>query len=171
MLPGERHGLRSRRDPATASPDVDLDKHREAHAGVPGRHFDRFDAAPVVGADRDRADPRERREASELARAHDLVADQDVGHAAPGQDLGLGDLLHALPHGAARHLQVRHDGRLVGLGMGPKLHAGRGRHFGHGVEVGLEGIEVDDEGGGVDRLGRHPGLGGRILQHGIRPRA
>ena len=170
-LPGERHGLRPRRDPASAGPDVDLDQDREAHAGLPGRGFDRLDAAPVVGADRDRADPRERREAGELARAHDLVADQDVGHAAPGQDLGLGDLLHALSHGAARHLQVRHDGGFMGLGMGSKLHAGRGRHGGHRVEVERESIEVDDEGRRVDRLDRHPGFGGRVLQHRIRPRA
>jgi hypothetical protein len=56
-----------------------------------------------------------------------LVGQGDVAHAASGQHLGLGNLLHAGAHGTgALHLQGQ-LGAAVGVGVGPPLHRACGQ--------------------------------------------
>jgi hypothetical protein len=64
----------------------------------------------VIRAHRDVGDLRQRGKARQLGGAHHLIADEDVTHAAPDEDLGLAYLLHALTDCAARNLQVRDHG-------------------------------------------------------------
>ena len=82
-------------------------------------------------------------------------------------DLGLRHLLHALADGAARHLQPGDHRRLMGLGMGAQLRPGGRQQLRHVVQIGLEGIEVDQQGGGIDLVLAHAGAGWRWLQHGV----
>ena len=121
----------------------------------------------IVGADRDAGEARKCGGTGELAGADHLVADQDVRHPAPGQRLGFGDLLHALAHGAAADLLQRHDGGFMRLGMGAQLHAGALDGLRHRVQVVFEGIEVDQQGGGIDLVLAHAGAGGGRLQHAV----
>ena len=57
-------------------------------------------------------------------------------------------------------------GDLWVLACGRSLTAGLAGERGHVVEIMLEGVEVDDEGGRVDLVDRRAGLGGRRLNHG-----
>ena len=57
----------------------------------------------------------------------------------------------------------------MGLGMGTELRPGGRQQRRHGVQIGLEGIEVEQEGGSVHLLLAHAGFGGRRLQHGGHP--
>ena len=101
----------------------------------------------------------------QFGRADDLIADQDVGDAAPGEHFGLGHLLHAVADRAARHLQPGDDRRLVRLGVRPQFHARRRQQRRHRVEVVFERIEVDDQSRRVDFVFSHAGNGGGRLQH------
>ena len=84
--------------PQRPAPAVDLDQHGHPKAGVFGGGLDeRLNALPhrfSTGADP--GDTGQGCEARQLARGDDLVADQDIRHAAPGQRLRLRHLLHAL---------------------------------------------------------------------------
>ena len=162
----ERGHGRARRDAAAVHADVDLDQRGQAQACVLGRRFERRDAGLGVDADRRRADAAERRKTRELAGAGDLVADENVADAAPGQDLRFRHLLHALADGAARHLEMGDDRRLVGLRVRAKLDASLARERRHEVEIFLERVEVDEKGGRVDLVDRSARLGGRRLKHG-----
>jgi hypothetical protein len=162
----QRHGVRPRRHAAARRADIDLDQNRKPRAGLLGRRLDRRHLGRVIDADRDLRDARQCREARELAGTHHLVADQDVGDAAPGEDFRLTDFLHALAYGAARHLQPRDHRRFVGLGMGAQLRPGRRQQGGHAVEVVFEGIEVDHQRRRVDLVLTLTRLGWRRLKHG-----
>ena len=129
------------------------------------RGLDAPDIGRIVGADRDRGNLRQRREPGQLGVAHHLVADQDVGDAAPGQHLRLPHLLHALADRAGGNLAVRDDRRFVRLGVRPQLRAGRGEQRAHMREVVLEGVEVEQQRRRVDLVFAHAGLGGRGLEH------
>ncbi len=161
------HRIGAGRNAATAGADIDLHQHRQSNARIRRRRLDRRDLRRIVGAHRDLADARQRREPRELRGTHHLVAHQDVGNAAPGQRLGLRHLLHALADRAARHLQPGDHRRLVGLGMRPQLRPGRRKQFRHVVEIGLERIEVDQQCGRIDLVLAHAGSGWRWLQHGV----
>ena len=110
---------------------------------------------------------RERREAREFLRADDLVADHHVGHAAVHQRLGLRHLLAAHADRAALHLDQRDLRALVALRMGPDANVAAGERAIQGVEVVLEGVEIEQQGGRVDFVERHAGAGGRGQGHGI----
>ena len=137
----------------------------KAQACVLGRRFERRDAGLGVDADRRRADAAEGGKTGKLPGAGDLVADENVADAAPGQDLCFRHLLDALADGAARHLEVGDDRRLVGLRVRSKLDAGLARERRHEVEIALEGVEVDEKGGRVDLVDWRARLGGRRLKH------
>ena len=111
-------------------------------------------------------DARQRAKARQLRRADDLVADQDVGDAAPGERLGLRHLLYAVADRATRHLQPGDDRRFVRLRVRPQLHPGRRQQLRHVVEVGLERVQIDQQRGRVDLVLAHAGSGWRRLQHG-----
>jgi hypothetical protein len=159
-----RHG-RTRRNAAAIHADVDFDERGQAQARVLGRGFERRDAGFGINANRRRADSAERGKTGKLAGAGDLVADENVADAAPGQDLRFGHLLHALADGAARHLEAGDDWRLVGLRVRSKLDASLARERRHVVEIALKGVEVDEKGGRVDLVDRGARFGGRRLKH------
>jgi hypothetical protein len=54
----------------------------------------------------------------------------------------------------------------MGLGVRSKLDAGLARERRHEVEIFLERVEVDEEGGRVDFVDRSARLHGRRLKHG-----
>jgi hypothetical protein len=70
-----------------------------------------------------------------------------------------------LADGAARHLEVGYDRRLMGLRVRAKLDAGLARERRHVVEITFEGVEVEEKGGRVDLVDRRARLGGRRLEH------
>ncbi len=166
---GQRHRIRPRRHAATARPDIDLHQHRQAHPGLFRGGFGGGDLGGMIGAQGNLGDVRQRRQPRQLGRAHHLVAHQDVGDAAPGQRLGLRHFLHALADRAARDLKLRDHWGFVGLGMGAQPCPGRRQQPHHAIQIMVEGIEIDQQGGGIDLILAHAGLGGRRLQHGKRP--
>jgi hypothetical protein len=172
---GQRHGSLARRHPAAALADVDLDKdvnvctiqirpgascavriqgpaqtlaffHRlgQPRDAVQAVHRDR--EPPANGIER----VPQRRHATQLGRCDDLVADKDIAHAARGQRLGLGRLLHAHAHGARLHLQPRQRRALVHLGVRAQPDLVFSGELGHARDVALHRVEVDHQRGGVD---------------------
>ena len=130
-----------------------------------GSRFERRDAGLGIDADGRRADATEGSKTGELAGAGDLVANENVPYPAPGQNLCFRHLLHALADGAARHLEVGDDRRLMGLRVRAKLDAGLARERRHVVKIMLESVEVDEKGGRVDFVDWSARLGGRRLEH------
>jgi len=112
---------------------------------------------------------REGREARQLLPADNLVADQDVRHSAPDEGFRLAHLLDALTDRPIGGLEMGDDGRFVGLRMRPQDHALAGNPVRHGRQIRLEGVKVDHQGGGLDLVLAHAGLGGRELEHGADP--
>ena len=146
---GER-GLPGR-DAAAAHADLDLDVHVEAR---PGRG-DLPEVFEVVDADAESRALGERGQACDLRRAHDLVAHEDVVHAAFDQRLGFRDLLAAHAHRAGGNLALCDLRAFVGLGVGPHAHpAGDGLR--QRIEVALERVELEDQGRRVDLLDALP---------------
>ena len=162
---GQVHRVGSGGDAAAAGAGVDLHQHRQAHAGGGRGGLDRGDLRGIVGADRDPGDARQRGEAGELGRTHHFVAHEDVGHAGPGEDFRFRHFLHALADRAARHLQMGNHRGFVRLGVGAELRPGGGKQRFHVVQIGLERVEVEDQGRGVDLGFRGAGFGGGRLQH------
>ena len=121
--------------------------------------------AGVVHAHPDLRLARERHEASDLAPAHDLVAHQHVGHPGLHQRLRLAHLLAAHPHRAEGHLPARDDRALVGLGVRANPHPGGRDVVRHRVEVALEGVEIDEQGGRVDVGEPHPDFSRWMVHH------
>ena len=167
--PRQRHRFGSGVDPCPARADVDLHQDRYAHAGIGRRGFDGSDLGAVVHTHRDLGNAGQSAQAGQLGCTDDFVRHEYVRDAAPGQDLGLGHLLHALPDRAARHLQFGDDRRFVGLGMRPQFHPSRCQQRGHMVKVIFERVEIDDQRGGVDLVFAHARLGGGGLQHRVPP--
>ena len=164
----QRHRIRPRPHAAARTADINFHQHRDAPATGLCRGGDGINLPPVIDADAHPGNAVQRRQPRQLARAHHLIGDQNIRDAAPGQHLGLGHFLYALAHRAALHLQPRDHRRLMGLGMRPQLGAGGGQGGGHGVQIGLEGIEVEQQGGGIHLLLVHAGFGGGWL-HGESP--
>ncbi len=92
------------------------------------------------------------RHAQQLVRRDDLVADEEVAHAARGQRLGFGGFLHAGAGGAGALQQQGDFGALVHLGVRPPAHLVLARKAGHALDVALHRVEVDDQRGRVDRV-------------------
>jgi len=88
-----------------------------------------------------------------------------VGHPASGESLGFANLLHALADGASLNLKMGDDRRFMGLGVWTQAHARNSGEPSHVIEIGFEGIEVDEKSGRVDLLHRHAGQRRRSLQH------
>ena len=138
---------------STSAPKLDAEVLRDARG--------RIDLLGGVEAQRDRRILCERGKAAQLAITDDLVAHQDVLHAAAHQRFRLADLLHALADRAVRDLAQRDRRRLVGLGMRAHAHAGRARKLGHFRDVAIERVEIDDQRRRIDVCDRSTDLGGR----------
>lgn len=163
---GERDRRGPGRDAAALHPDIDLDERLDPPAGCFRRPLEQGDLDRVINADGDARKTREAEESRELLPADHLVGDDDVADAAPDERLGLADLLNALPHRAgALGLKPGDRGGFVGLRMGPEPRSGRREQGGHGVEVPLEGVEVEQQRRRVDLVFGHAGKRGRCLQH------
>ncbi len=164
----DRHGGLAGRDAAAAGADVDLHEAFEGDAVLDRRRREVVDVAEVVDADQHPRPGGERGEALDLLRRDHLVGDQHVADAGAHQRLGLADLLAADAAGAAPlDLQDRDVGRLVGLGVRPVAQAVRLHEAAELVDVALEGVEVDQQAGGVHLLDRHPDGGGDVVAHGV----
>ena len=115
----------------------------------------------------------QRRQPRELARAHHLVADQDVGNAAPGQRLGLRRPSARIarprraPSAGARSPAICASWRGRGAS---RRSAPAAPPCGRGC---ARSVEVEQQGGRVDLLLAHAGLGGRRrrVRHGRIPSA
>ena len=142
---------------------------RKAPARVSGGALDPFHLPRVIDAHRCFGDPRESAQPRQFRCADDLIADQDVGDATPGEHLGLGHFLHALTHRAARHLQFGDDRGLMRLRVRPKFHPRGRQQRGHAIEVVFERIQIDQQRRRVDLVLTHAGYGGGRLQHRLLP--
>ena len=100
-----------------------------------------------------------------LAGRHDLVGDEHVGDARCDERGGLVDLLAADADRTARDLRLGDVGTLVRLGVRAQREARAAHDVGHEVEVALEGVEVEHEGGRVDG-GERVADAGRDALHG-----
>jgi hypothetical protein len=150
----QRHRGLARKNAAALRPHVDLDVHVHGAPGLYGGGREVGNDARVVDEDSDGRGPRERREARDLRGRHDLVGHEDVGDAGGDECGGLVDFLAADADGAARDLRLCDVGTLVRLRVRAQ-HKPRSAHrVGHEVEVVLERVEVDHQGGCLDRLER-----------------
>ena len=140
---GER-GLAGR-DAAAPHADLELDIDVEARAAG----GDLAQVVEIVDADSEMGAAGKRGEARDLRCADDLVADQDVLHAALHQRLGLGHFLAAHADRAGGNLAPGDVGRLVGLGVCPHPDLS-GDGLLERLEVALEGVEVEDERRSID---------------------
>ena len=100
-----------------------------------------------------------------LGGSGDGRGDQDRGDPGGGHGLGLGQLGAADPDRAGPDLAMGDGGGLVGLGMGAKRQTRSFGPRGHLHHVAIEGVEVEDGGGGRDqragaRLADQAGVGG-----------
>jgi hypothetical protein len=150
----------ARRHAAAFHPHLDLHQRPERDAEVARHRAGGGDRLRRVEAERHRGVARERREAAQLVRADDLVADEHVPHAAVHQRLGLADLLAALPDRAERDLLQRDRRALVRLGVRAQAHAGPRREIRQLPQVVLERFELDDQRGRVDLVDRRADAGG-----------
>ena len=98
----ERRRILARRDAAALHADVDLDQRAQLDAEILRDARGRIDLLGRVEAQRDRRILRERGKTAQLAITDNLIAHQDVLHAAAHQRFGLADLLHALADRAVR---------------------------------------------------------------------
>ena len=104
---------------------------------------------------------------SSLILPHEVVGDEDVPvDAAVDHDLGLAELLADDAHGAAVHLHARDGQALVGLDVGPQADVVRVAVGLGAVEVLLQGVEVDEQEGGVEVVDVH----GRSVERGAHDR-
>ena len=135
---------------------VHLDHH--SHAGPRRAHGPGQAPDDVLGV-RGHRQPRPRRQVGEplqLDPPHDVVGDEDIAaDAAVDHDLGLAELLADDAHGAALHLHAGDGQALVGLDVGTQadmmpVAVGLGA-----VEVLLQGVEVDEQEGGVEVVDAH----------------
>ena len=149
---GEVSGGRSGRDPAALHPDLDLDERPELDAVVARHPRGGVDLLGIIEAQRDLRVLGEPRQASQLRRADDLVADEDVADAGARERFGFRDLLHALADGAERNLPFRDLRAFVSLRVRPEPNAGVARNPRHLLEISLERVEVDDQRRRVDVL-------------------
>ena len=164
-VPGEGDGLRARPNATTLHPDINFDQDVEARTdghcrGPDGRHV-----LGVVDANPNLRLSRQRHEPFDLALTDDLVAYQDIRDTGMHQCFCLADLLAADSHGASGHLLAGDRGALVSLRVRPESRARVRNPAGHGVEVALEGVEVDQQGWGVDIGERRSDHGGRWSCH------
>ena len=157
----KRGRILARPDAAALHADVDLDQGAQFDAEILRHPRGRIDLLGRVEAERDRRILRERGKAAQLAITDNLIADQDVLHAAAHQRFRLADLLHALADRAVRDLPQRNGGRFVRLGMRTDANAGRAGKLRHFRDVAVEGVEVDDERRRIDVCDRSTDLGGR----------
>ena len=98
-------------------------------------------------------------EPADLLRPDHLRRDEDIAHAGRRHHVGLADLGHADAHGAGGDLAPRDLRALVGLGVRAQLLAGGLDIGGHLLDIALEAVEVEEEGGRGELVSRH-GSGG-----------
>src|SRR5581483_4912614 len=138
----ERKRRLARRDAAAAHAHLDLDVDVELRAA----RRERRHAVRMVDADTDLRTLRERGKAGDLGGADHFVAHQHIADRAD-RDLALGDLR-----------------AFVRLGVGAHAHAATLHRVGHGAQVALEGVELDNQRGSIDLLEVLPD-GGRGADH------
>ena len=142
----------ARLDTGPVHAGVDLDHHAGLRTSLDRRIADEPGALDAVHGAHDVDFGGELRQAAGLDRTDDLVGDEDVADAAGGVDLGLGEFGAGNADGARRDQAVCDGWRLVGLGMGSPGNLPLGQQAGDRRDVGIEDIEVHDEGGGVERF-------------------
>ena len=118
----------------------------------------------IGGRHQARRPRRQGREAIDRRSAHHRRGDEDGADAAVGQGLGLPELGAAHAHRAGRQLAAGDLDALVGLGMGPQLHPGIARRRRHGRYVALEGLDLDDQRGRIERSSRALGADEMLVQ-------
>ncbi len=101
----------------------------------------------------DRADAHagvERGEALQFGGTDDVEGQQQIVEAGIGHDFGLAQLLHRDADGAEFDLTAREAGQLVGLDVGAEAQSRRIGEGLRGRKIGLDLIEVDEDGGGIE---------------------
>ena len=165
-LPCQRQRLIARRHAAARHPDVDLHQYVDADAGADGRCADLCHVMRIVHADPDLCLAGHGCQPGNLPAADNLVAHENIGYPGLHQRLRFAHLLAARPHGPQRHLPSHDRRALVGFRMRAELDTRGCDAAGHGVEIALESVHLDEEGRRVDVGERHAGLGGRGRGHG-----
>ena len=91
-------------------------------------------------------------ETGQLGSTDEGRRNQDIIDPPAGQRLGLADLGAADAHRTRLALHGRDDRALVGLGMRAQPLGLVGTDSGHGGDIGLKHVEVDQQGRRVDRV-------------------
>ena len=92
---------------------------------------------------------RKLRETFDRGGGGDGRSDEDAGHAASGEHLGLADLRATDADRPRRHLAPGDVDALVRLGVRAKRDAALGHERGHAPDVTVERIDIEDESGGI----------------------
>ena len=147
--PCQIDGGLGRGDSGPLHAEVDVDEHADRDPLRDRRPAQRGDVVGMVDGHLDVGLVLEGREPGGLARADDQVGDQDVVDPRGGHDLGLGDLGHRDPDGARPPQDVGDRRALERLGMGTPGHAAVPEVAGHPIDIVLQEVQVDQEGGGI----------------------
>jgi hypothetical protein len=160
--------LGGRHDAASGAAHIDLDQHFDAAALLAQGLGERLDLGGVVDTHAHRGPLGQAGQARQLGRADHLVADQHVADATVDKDLGLAHLLAAHADRTGGHLAARDLDALVRLAVGAQREARAGHRAVNGLQVGFEGIEVEQQGRRIDLGDRVADAGGEC--HVIAPR-
>ena len=117
----------------------------------------------VVERDGEAGAAGQRDQAGELGAAQQIEGQEDVVQAGIGHDLGLAQLLAGDADGTQLDLAAGELRQLVGLDVGTELQPVRVGIILRAAEVGLDPVEVDEHGRGVEVVD-HPGHGGAPLR-------
>ncbi len=129
-------------DTAAVRSDIDLDQHVEGGANRARRRVEVGHVLRIVYADTHPGALPQCRQARDLARADDFVADHDVHHAALDHGFGFGNLLAAHTDGTVRHLPKGDFRAFVGFGVRAYAHLEPGQRLIEAVKIALECVQV-----------------------------
>ena len=150
------------RDAAAVQVDVDVDQH--IHNRPRGLRLlrDHREVGLVIHGDAELGALRQLDQPRDLSLAHHLVGDQQVVESALGHRFGLGNFGAGQADRAALDQEVGELGRLTGLDVRTPSDAGAPAGGRHPTRVVLEGVEVHQQRGRVERF---DGQAGRVVVH------
>ena len=159
---GHGHDRRPGRDAGPLHPDVDLDDDRQ-DAGAVARSRGQLVQVHEAVDRHDRIGQIQKiHQAAQLDGPHDLIGDQDVADPRLRHDFGLAELGAGDPDGACRQLLADDADRLLAFDMRAPLNAVLAADRGDPGDIGLHHIEIDQQGGRIQRCrGRADRDGGR----------
>ena len=161
--PGEGQGFLGVLDPAALAAGVALDQDGKLQAGLRHGQAQALGDEVVVERDGQAGAAGQRDQAGELGAAQQIEGQEDVVQGGIGHDLGLAQLLAGDADRTQLDLAAGELRQLVCLDVGTELQPVRVGIILRAAEVGLDPVEVDEHGRGVEVVD-HPGHGGAPLR-------